>query len=78
MRLLVAPIYLAILLAVIMVVVNVITFDYPGICPSTLARAEFQKDKLFSLLEGEQGHLGTEIRDIVLAVEDQVCPILGL
>ena len=61
-----------------MVVVNVITFDYPGICPPTLARAEFQKDKLFSLLEGEQGHLGTEIRDIVLAVEDQVCPILGL
>ena len=61
-----------------MVIVNVITFNYSGICPSTLARAEFQKDKLFSLLEGEQGHLGTEIRDIVLALEDQVCPVLGL
>jgi len=78
LRLFVAPIYLAIVLAGIMVVVNVITFDYPGVCPSTLARAEFQKDKLFSLLEGEQGHLGTEIRDVVLAIEDQVCPLLGL
>lgn len=78
MRLLLAPVYLAIVLAGIMVIVNVITFNYLGICPSTLARAEFQKDKLFSLLEGEQGHLGTEIRDIVLAVEDEVCPVLGL
>jgi len=43
-----------------------------------MARAEFEKDKLFSLLEGEQGHLGTEIRDVVLAIEDQVCPLLGL
>ena len=60
------------------VTVNTITFEYMGICPSALARAEFQKDQLFSLLEGEQGHLGTEVRDMVLAVEDRVCPILGL
>ena len=78
MRLLIVPIYSVIVLVGMMVVVNVITFDYPGICPSTLARAEFQKDKLLSFLEGEQGHLGTEIRDIVLAVEDQICPLLGL
>ena len=60
------------------VTVNTITFEYMGICPSALARAEFQKDQLFSLLEDEQGHLGTEVRDMVLAVEDRVCPILGL
>jgi len=60
------------------VIVNAITFEYMGICPPAMARAELEKDKLFSLLEGQQGHLGTEIRDIVLAVEDQVCPLLGL
>ena len=60
------------------VTVNAITFEYMGICPPAVARAEFQKDKLFSLLEGEQGHLGTEVRDMVLAIEDRVCPILGL
>ena len=60
------------------VTVNAITFEYMGICPSAMARAEFEKDKLFSLLEGEQGHLGTEIRDVVLAIEGQVCPLLGL
>ena len=60
------------------VTVNAITFEYMGICPPAMARAEFEKDKLFSLLEGEQGHLGTEIRDVVLAIEDQVCPLLGL
>ena len=60
------------------VTVNAITFEYIGICPPGLARAEFQKDQLFSLLEGQQGHLGTEVRDMVLAVEDRVCPILGL
>ena len=60
------------------VTVNAITFEYMGICPPESARAEFQKDQLFSLLEGEQGHLGTEVRNIVLAVEDRVCPILGL
>ena len=54
-------------------------FRVHGYLPSSIgARAEFQKDQLFSLLEGEQGHLGTEVRDMVLAVEDRVCPILGL
>ena len=57
------------------VTVNAITFEYMGICPPALARAEFQKDQLFSLLEGEQGHLGTRVRDMVPAVEDRVCPI---
>ena len=60
------------------VTVNTITFEYMGICPPAIARAEFEKDKLFSLLEGQEGHLGTEIRDIVLALEDQICPLLGL
>ena len=60
------------------VTVNAITFEYMGICPPAFARAEFQKDQLFSLLEGEQRHLGTEVRDVVLAIENRVCPILGL
>ena len=60
------------------VTVNAITFEYMGICSPAMARAEFQKDQFFSLLEGEQGHLGTEIRDIVLSAEDRICPILGL
>ena len=72
------PIYALMLFIASAVTVNVITFEYMGICPPAMARAEFEKDKLFSLLEGEQGHLGTEIRDIVLAVADQVCPLLGL
>ena len=72
------PIYSLMLFIASAVTVNAITFEYMGICPPAMARAEFEKDKLFSLLEGQQGHLGTEIRDIVLAVEDQVCPLLGL
>jgi len=72
------PIYALMLFIASAVTVNAITFEYMGICPPAMARAEFEKDKLFSLLEGQQGHLGTEIRDIVLAVEDQVCPLLGL
>ena len=79
MRLLILlPLYVLMLFIASAVTVNTITFEYMGICPPALARAEFQKDQLFSLLEGEQGHLGTEVRDIVLAVEDRVCPILGL
>lgn len=79
MRLLILlPLYALMLFIASAVTVNTITFEYMGICPSALARAEFQKDQLFSLLEGEQGHLGTEVRDMVLAVEDRVCPILGL
>ena len=79
MRLLILlPLYALILFIASAVTVNAITFEYMGICPPALARAEFQKDQLFSLLEGEQGHLGTEVRDMVLAVEDRVCPILGL
>ena len=72
------PLYALMLFIASAVTVNAITFEYMGICPPALARAEFQKDQLFSLLEGEQGHLGTEFRDMVLAVEDRVCPILGL
>ncbi len=72
------PVYTLMIFIASAVAVNTITFDYMGICPPALARAEFQKEKLFSLLEGEQGHLGTEIRDIVLAVEDWACPILRL
>ena len=72
------PLYALMLFIASAVTVNAITFEYMGICPPALARAEFQKDQLFSLLEGEQGHLGTEVRNIVLAVEDRVCPILGL
>ena len=72
------PIYVLVIFVGAAVTVNVITFEYMGICPPAMARAEFEKDKLFSLLEGQQGHLGTEIRDMVLAVEDRVCPILGL
>ena len=53
-------------------------FRVHGYLPPALARAEFQKDQLFSLLEGEQGHLGTAVRDMVLGAEDRVCPILGL
>ena len=79
MRLLILlPLYVLMLFIALAVTVNAITFEYMGICPPALARAEFQKDQLFSLLEGEQGHLGTEVRDMVLAVEDRVCPILGL
>ena len=79
MRLLILlPLYVLVLFIASAVTVNTITFEYMGICPPALARAEFQKDQLFSLLEGEQGHLGTEVRDMVLAVEDRVCPILGL
>ena len=79
MRLLILlPLYALMLFIASAVTVNAITFEYMGICPPALARAEFQKDQLFSLLEGEQGHLGTEVRDMVLAVEDRVCPILGL
>ena len=72
------PIYALMLFIASAVTVNAITFEYMGVCPPALARAEFQKDQLFSLLEGEQGHLGTEIRDIVLSVEDRICPLLGL
>ena len=78
MRLLLLPIYVLVIFIGAAVTVNAITFEYMGICPPAMARAEFEKDKLFSLLEGEQGHLGTEIRDVVLAIEDQVCPLLGL
>ena len=78
MRLVSLPIYVLVIFIGAAVTVNAITFEYVGICPPAMARAEFEKDKLFSLLEGEQGHLGTEIRDIVLAVADQVCPLLGL
>ena len=72
------PLYALMLFIASAVTVNTITFEYMGICPPAIARAEFEKDKLFSLLEGQEGHLGTEIRDIVLALEDQICPILGL
>ena len=72
------PLYALMLFIATAVTVNAITFEYMGMCPPAMARAEFEKDKLFSLLEGQQGHLGTEIRDIVIAVEDQVCPVLGL
>lgn len=78
MRLVLLPIYVLVIFVGAAVTVNAITFEYMGICPPAMARAEFEKDKLFSLLEGEQGHLGTEIRDIVLAAETQVCPLLGL
>ncbi|MEG3592822.1 MAG: hypothetical protein VX363_01180 [Pseudomonadota bacterium] len=79
MRLLILlPLYALILFIASAVTVNAITFEYMGICPPALARAEFQKDQIFSLLEGQQRHLGTEVRDMVLAVEDRVCPILGL
>ena len=59
------------------VTVNAIILEYMGICPLALARAESQKDQLFFVLEGEQGHLGTEILDIVLSAEDVICPLLG-
>ena len=78
MKLILLPIYVVILFIASAVTVNAITFEYMGICPPALARAEFQKDQLFSLLEGEQGHLGTELRDVVLSAEDKICPILGL
>ena len=78
MKLVLLPVYVVILFIASAVTVNAITFEYMGICPSALARAEFEKDQLFSLLEGEQGHLGTEIRDIVLSAEDRICPLLGL
>ena len=76
--LILTPLYALMLFIASAVTVNAITFEYMGICPPALARAEFQKDQLFSLLEGEQGHLGTELRDIVLSAEDKICPILGL
>ncbi len=72
------PLYAMMLFIASAVTVNAITFEYMGICPPALARAEFQKDQLFSLLEGEQGHLGTELRDIVLSAEEKICPLLGL
>ncbi len=72
------PLYALMLFIASAVTVNAITFEYMGICHPALARAEFQKDQLFSLLEGEQGHLGNEIRDIVLSAEDRICPLLGL
>ena len=78
MKLILLPVYVVILFIASAVTVNAITFEYMGVCPPALARAEFQKDQLFSLLEGEQGHLGTEIRDIVLSAEDKICPLLGL
>ena len=53
-------------------------FRVYGYFPPALARAEFKKDQLFSLLEGEQGHPGTETRDLVLSAEDRTCPLLGL
>lgn len=76
--LILSPLYAMMLFIASAVTVNVMTFEYMGICPPALARAEFQKDQLFSLLEGEQGHLGTELRDIVLSAEDKICPLLGL
>ena len=78
MKLVLLPVYVVILFIASAVTVNAITFEYMCICPSALARAEFEKDQLFSLLEGEQGHLGIEIRDIVLSAEDRICPLLGL
>ena len=78
MKLILLPVYVVILFIASAVTVNAITFEYMGVCPPALARAEYQKDQLFSLLEGEQGHLGTEIRDIVLSAEDRICPLLGL
>lgn len=60
------------------VIVNYITFRYPGICPPTIARAEFEKDMLFATLQGDHGHLGTEIIKLTLELEDLVCPVLGL
>ena len=72
------PLYAMMLFIASAVTVNAMTFEYIGICPPALARAEFQKDQLFSLLEREQGHLGTELRDIVLAAEEKICPLLGL
>ena len=72
------PLYAMMLFIASAVTVNAMTFEYMGICPPALARAEFQKDQLFSLLEGEQGHLGTELRDIVLSAEEKICPLLGL
>ena len=72
------PLYALMLFIASAVTVNAITFEYMGICPPALARAEFQKDRLFSLLEGEQGHLGTETRDRVLSAQDKICPLLGL
>ena len=57
---------------------NAITLGYLEVCPLALARAEFQGDQLFLLLEGEQGHRGTEIRDVVLSAEDRICSVLGL
>ena len=78
MKLILLPVYVVILFIASAVTVNAITFEYMGVCPPALARAEFQKDQLFSLLEGEQGHLGTEIRDIVLSAEDRISPLLGL
>ena len=78
MRLVLLPVYAVLLFIALAVTVNAITFEYMGICPPALARAEFQKDQLFSFLEGEQGHLGTEIRDIILSAEDRICPLLGL
>ena len=78
MKLILLPVYVVILFIASAVTVNAITFEYMGVCPPALARAEFQKDQLFSLLEGEQGLLGTEIRDIVLSAEDRICPLLGL
>ena len=78
MKLILFPVYVAMLFVALAVTVNAMTFEYVGICPPSMARAEFQKDQLFSLLEADQGHLGTEIRDLVLSAEERICPLLGL
>lgn len=78
MRLLILlPFYAILLFIASAVTVNTMTFEYMGICPPALLRAEFQKDQLFSLLEGEQGHLGAELREIVLSAKEKICPLLG-
>ena len=76
--LILSPLYAMMLFIASAVTVNAMTFEYMGICPPVLVRAEFQKDQLFSLLEGEHGHLGTELRDIALSAEEKICPLLGL
>ena len=77
-RLFLLPAYVLMLFIALAVTVNAITCEYMGICRPASARAEFQKDQLFSLLEGEKGHLGTETRDLVLSAQDKICPLLGL
>ena len=73
------PLYALMLFIASAVTVNAIIFEYMGICPPALAsELSSKKTNYGEILEGEQGHLGTEFRDMVLAVEDRVCPILGL